>query len=504
MGLIFVLQGELPPELLKVYNRNARAFITACLQPHDLRPTADQLLEHDFLKEKETEDFKFVRGKLGSGGLEELEEEDEDANEAGAAIAEEVTSVSLVSPSKSLSRNIAASASVSLERASLSLGALPLSGYQVETDSNNRSPSSNDGNVRVTVGTDGYSLVNDPDKETSSITIGGPGSEVIDTLTAGRGLTVADEGVLSDTNPELTNVRTFGGNGEGSGSGRSRILRVQTRSGSASGAELRPSPAPAYQREVAEYHALQNSPSIISVAEPSMSLQGEFDNVGQFRGGSMRVYSDAASLLSTSVFDLIEIDPANLIDDNSGKSLARNNESIVVMMTVPDAGGDSYKEVGFEFNLLSDDPVVVVDEMQCDPDLADTIKPLASGIVAVLTAVSDVGKRVAIERIDRNQFELPLADAVLREILKRESASESPYSQYVDCSDGKLFDPLASLYRSAQARKLTSLRSWGLSPELNCEDSDYNTISDLEADKILLNDISYLELKSMMEESTSR
>ena len=59
-----VMKGELPPELQKVKNVNAAAFIKECLQKQEVRPHVSSLLNHDFLKPNEAEDFQEVRVKM--------------------------------------------------------------------------------------------------------------------------------------------------------------------------------------------------------------------------------------------------------------------------------------------------------------------------------------------------------------------------------------------------------------------------------------------------------
>ena len=63
-----VLRGELPPELARVKNEKAEAFIKKCLQKHDLRPDAKELLADPFLRPIEEEDFMVVRVSLIEDG----------------------------------------------------------------------------------------------------------------------------------------------------------------------------------------------------------------------------------------------------------------------------------------------------------------------------------------------------------------------------------------------------------------------------------------------------
>lgn len=84
------MKGELPPELNKVKNVNAAAFIKECLQKQEDRPNTSTLLSHPFLKPNEAEDFQEVRVKM-----EENEEDNHDAHnddDEGASNEQEVQS----------------------------------------------------------------------------------------------------------------------------------------------------------------------------------------------------------------------------------------------------------------------------------------------------------------------------------------------------------------------------------------------------------------------------
>lgn len=67
-----VTRGELPPELQRVKNSRAVAFIRKCLLKQEERPTAAELLTDDFLLPNELEDFEQVRDNIKDD-----EEEDE-------------------------------------------------------------------------------------------------------------------------------------------------------------------------------------------------------------------------------------------------------------------------------------------------------------------------------------------------------------------------------------------------------------------------------------------
>lgn len=465
------MQGELPPELQKVYSRNARAFVTACLQPHDSRPTAEQLLSHEFLKEKEEEDFKFVRGKLGSGGLEELQEEDDE----GAHVAPDENYPDGAGPAPSMGIVKSAGNTSSPSRTTISLGSVSV--LQEE---------------RTVAGGHGNAVINS--NESSGNT------SVMDSASSGLLFSTADirEGVRHSGNLKSSNEtlvggadgdcnngrrHSRGGSGDSSGLGRSRILRVQTRAGSASGTDLRPSPVisgpsnPIFNGEVPIINPLiiSNSGEEKAAATNDGQLSGEANVPNQL-------------LTTATVFDLLDI-------ENSESGLAKTNESLIFMMSVPGKDLESYKEVGFEFNLLADEPSVLVEEMQTDPDLMDIIEPHASVIVTVLTAVCEVAKRVAVNRIQSNIFDTSLSDAVLIEILKIQAQRDLSYSHFVDCGEGVAIDPLENLCVTARNRKLSS----DCNGDLNCY-----SVSDAEADKLICQDPSYLDLLSSLEENLSR
>lgn len=71
-----VTAGELPPELTRVKNENAKEFIKQCLQKQDLRPVAKELLDHMFLKPNEAEDFMVVSVLLKDDDVEETKEDE--------------------------------------------------------------------------------------------------------------------------------------------------------------------------------------------------------------------------------------------------------------------------------------------------------------------------------------------------------------------------------------------------------------------------------------------
>ena len=75
------MKGELPPELNKVKNVNAAAFIKECLQPQQNRPNASTLLNHPFLKPNEAEDFQEVRVKMEENDYNHDESHNDDDEE---------------------------------------------------------------------------------------------------------------------------------------------------------------------------------------------------------------------------------------------------------------------------------------------------------------------------------------------------------------------------------------------------------------------------------------
>lgn len=76
-----VLSGLLPPELelLEKLNTKCCSLVRACLQKESLRPSATELLSHEFFRPNEEEDFQEVRVKISKeeGVLDVLAEEDE-------------------------------------------------------------------------------------------------------------------------------------------------------------------------------------------------------------------------------------------------------------------------------------------------------------------------------------------------------------------------------------------------------------------------------------------
>jgi hypothetical protein len=549
-----------------VHNRNSRAFISLCLQPHDLRPTADQLLEHDFLKENEAEDFKFVRGKLGGGGLGDLREEDPEGSDEGGADAGPPGDAPRAedSPVKSLGSDAAAKILKSA-RVTMSLGSVPLSGEAAGD--------SEAGRERSSLAVAGSFQDEDPEKlqksdaspltrnaSTDKLRQRDPPSPVKPTQAADDasdrsrdGSDVSGKEAAADGG--FTSGRSRGGSG-----GRSRILRVQMRSGSASGPDLRRSPSHS-QGIVTIDDVLEQAPIARTNSEPAdmPSLAGNARQVcemhlpaavseGRAAGmaapaapssDELRAYDDAERdglsrcfLSSATIFDLLDIDPTGETIEKGGGA-GRSNEALIIMMAVPSAASDeddSYQEVQFEFNVLLDEPSVVVDEMQSDPELADTIKPFATNMVTVLSAVCDVARRVAMERISTGNFSCLLSIAVLREILRMHS-DEDPYSQYVDCSDAGAGDaaaePLTALCAVARVRLANGPAAgdwaggggggwaggggvppkhvaWSLSGQEDDSNQDFGTVTDAEADRILFEDPRYLDALAAYQENLLR
>lgn len=306
----------------------------------------------------------------------------------------------------------------------------------------------------------------------------------------------------------------------GQAAGRSRILRVQTRSGSASGTDLLKSPV--LNAIVFDSEDIPQSPLIKANSEPA-DLSSLGRNAADFRlpksiaqVGEQMTHSAGNQtnngvdnepleetglsrrfLSSATVFDLLDIHPHE--SDYSGSADnadgGRANEALIFMMAVP-TNEDSYQEVEFEFNLLLDEPGVVVEEMQLDPDLADTIKPYATNMIAVLTAVCEVAKRVAVERIAVGRFSSSLSTAVLTEIL-RMNKDEDSYTQYVDCSDSdSVVDPLAAL------RSVARTRLPAIADHTNADDCA--AVADSDADLLLFEDAKYIDLLAVYQENLSR
>lgn len=472
-----------------------------------MRPSAAQLLEHDFLQEKEAEDFKFVRGKLGSGGLEEVQEEDEENGEATAGD-NRLSIYATTSPTKSLGLNLAASSVSSPSRATLSLGSVPISAQQ-EDESQHENVTS-----VLALDTDKKRVPNFSEDGRSVLSDAG-------TVKTSEPSAVGKSGACSPPIAaaqliDRSTGRSRGSSGEGNGMSRSRILRVQTRSGSASGTDLRPSPGLGSHRLD---DLIERSPIPRAASEPAdLSAKGEMNRpvmlpVAVSALSDIRNRNDLCDaesnlprrfLSSATVFDLLEIAPSDLLDHEQSTEAGVNNEALIFMMAVPVSDEDSYKEVEFEFNLLADEPSVLVEEMQTDPDLMDIIKPFANNIVSVLTVVCDVAKRVAKDRIETGDFTLPLSDAVLREILKMRQESGSSYAHFVECDDDDAFDPLAALCLAAKARQESCSQPWGLSEHDKTNGGEYGSITDAEADKFLLKDVRYQELMSTLQDNINK
>ena len=487
-----------------VYSRNSKAFITACLQPHNLRPSAAQLLLHDFLKENESEDFKFVRGKLGSG-LEELREEDhedpvpeevvtKESKEVGDAKFPNGGSLSAGSLSQIKARHV--SGSKVNDEAAVHVG---------DTQDARKSSLEPSGNKfgelgHATKPEDSYN------KQAASVPL------------------------YLDNSNEVIPGSSHGSSGDGSGV-RSRILRVKTRAGSLSGGEPLWSNGPDHVANATDEASLQphlTGKSQLDLSELPGKVVESNQKVSEAMGLPDPVVPPVTSdqeldaawnetedavlpkrfLSSATIFDLLDIKPGESRSDEGDSieiKVDRCNSALIIMMAVPSCTAESYQEVEFEYDFLTDDPIVVVEEMQSDPELANTIEPFATNIIASLSAVCDIAKRVALERISSSNFTPKLSLSVLRELISvRCSDGEDlqSYAQYVDCSKtNTAADPLALLRSVAYARLNESGFQKGYT---DSTDNIWLDVSDAEIDRMLLDDLKYHELLKIRDESLVR
>lgn len=486
-----VMNGEMPPELEIVSNISAKVFIEACLQRKDSRPSAAQLSTHEFLQANETDDFKLVRIKLRAEtrihleGWEEHEGEEGDEEDVvvyhdGGVVTDGVRPAAnnieqqqdAVSPSGLAAKTVSGGGDKYLREKSGSFSPRANKHTNGEFSKGyHESLSPTDRNAAVIFANSSDIL---SPAIPSSDRNGPEEAEDVKRLTDKE---KADGGVLVDSTLELDLIQsvltTHSGvdedraNSQGSvdpalhrsgsatfdGSGvqkASRIRRVHTRSGSATSADLSPrldlsgdvssAAIPASgpsQGEVGQFMPLEYDSFDSNRSRNAIELQ--YDDSGVQDEAKHRLSCTHVS--SVSVFDIADI--------------PGSTESIVFRMCIPVPQENSYKEVEFEFNLLSDDPVVLVDEMKTDAELASIIGHHAPNIVAVLTPVVILCRRIASDRLATGKVSTPLSDLIFSEILRIQAVQQT---RGLSPSGGD-WDPFCALVPSAKMRIETSNRS---------------------------------------------
>jgi hypothetical protein len=479
----------MPPELDIVSNISAKVFIEACLRPKDSRPSAAQLTTHEFLQANEADDFKLVRVKLRTDArihLEGWEEhEGEDGDEEDAVHRDEILSDS--------ARQVAANGEQQRDVVSPSgLPAGPLSGggdWEPKNKSGSFSPRISK-HVNGDLNKSHHESLSPTDRNTANIVANSDLSQPVQSFDRSgveeaqdakrqpdkdnkveaetavdsileldliHSVLIAQNGPDEDransqgsADPALhrSGSTTFDGSGVQKAS---RIRRVHTRSGSATSADLSPRLDPSVDSlSSAAISALGSAPGEAGDVMPSLENDrfdsNRYRNAAKLQSDLISVQDEAKHRLScrhassVSVFDIADI-PGSA-------------ESVVFRMCIPVPQEDSYKEVEFEFNLLSDDPVVLVDEMKTDIELASIIGHHAPNIVAVLTPVVILCKRIASERLATGKVNTPLSDLIFAEILHIQSSQQTRGSG----SSGDDWDPFCALTPSANMRAEASNR----------------------------------------------
>jgi len=445
-----VCAGELPPELLLVKNQNARKFIEACIAPQATRPTASQLLAHQFLQENEEEDFLEVRVKLKKdkqlplslGRVSELdgECEDEDDDEGEEDESSDSDDDDDVTGDEGIRRDtiISTSGNVNVSHSP----PVPTSDVLVGTAHPDQQTTSSVNHPSSTVDT--------PEKEVSRDVVSLQGSDQVDknsptstvdkTNSPSSQPDVITSSNTSNSKASLTNVKVD----TATNPPRSDLSSVSTDS-----PVVPPSPKEqvinsnqelpdVYPPKIDPDNKKLQSPSGVSfgsdieVVPTKKTLSGSMggsrvlrvyeEGVIRSRSGSITggggsggggSYGDCGG---THRSQPIPIPSPSLstshISSGLGKSMSpsvadnfvgvvdledkdTNSESLIFRLRVPFE--DTFKEVEFEFNLKDDEPKSIVEEMNEAEELI-FMRPYAQEIVDSITPVVEVARRIAHEK----------------------------------------------------------------------------------------------------------
>lgn len=519
----------MPPELSRVSNNNARAFIEACLRPQSSRPSASQLMEHIFLQPNEAEDFNLVRASLNKpvlSGWEEGREEEEDEESEPEAEADADTdtqrSVSgdgnippadsdMFEPKSPMQRDKMLSM-LDSEAEAVRLSAdfeagdghrtaqktteSPVSvqqhSHKLSLDSNGRAdlPLVNRGDViddvRLSSDLDGTGRKPERLMDVESI-------EQVNTSTLDE-VGNAPSGLELQSQDSQNN-----GTSKDGSSFRSRIRRVQTRSGSITGTDVAGLVLPDAAVSISPIPAETSSAAATNATAASKPQLVGADRVVSPLENVSRIPSEAGSeCLETSTILASLRNPVAVVDLSD---IPGSTKSLLFKITLPDVVEGVYKEVEFEFDLVQDDILVLVDEMQADPDLAASIAESGSLLVEAMAPVVDKARRALADRERAGVVSFDLADAVFRRVIEdvRELTEQGNHSA---------LDVLLPLYNTGlrksdeilQGDSTVSIDNTGYNSEGAADDF----VSDAEVESALNADAEFVDLRQKLIESLSR
>jgi hypothetical protein len=272
---------------------------------------------------------------------------------------------------------------------------------------------------------------------------------------------------------------------------RSRIRSVHTRSGSITGGD-----------------AVALGLSEIALSAPSAPLETEPKSVAGegkslYGGGTVpappalsRASSENESVCAETSSILASLrNPVAVVDISN---ISTSMKSLLFKITLPDIVDGVYKEVEFEFDLVHDDIVVLVDEMRADPDLAASIAENGNLLIEAMRPVVETARRTLADRDRAGVTTFDLAESVLRRVIEdvKELAEQGNHAA---------LDVLLPLYNTGLRKSDEILRPHEkveLSEDLQDVPDDF--VSEAELESALNSDAEYVELRQKHLESISR
>mmetsp|Transcript_9843 Transcript_9843/g.14823 ORF Transcript_9843/g.14823 Transcript_9843/m.14823 type:complete len:949 (-) Transcript_9843:129-2975(-) len=408
-----VLNGELPPELVRVQFPSARRFIEACLQPEASRPSAAELLGDEFLVPNEEDDFLEVRVRLDTvleGSKDN--DDDDDGEELGSGWQEK----------PQLRHKESKSTSDILVN---SLGDMPREGYPLSRSLSvpiTMDDTADDTELGAVAGpvadveTEkiGHTLVQrdpedvvDSQEHSSSRSQSSPNMGIEETNVSAVRSSPCNPTPANDMPPLkiqcTSNGNTSSSNNSSSGAdmrkGASRVLRVCRpedvhRSRSSSTTDF--------------YESSIRQPQFANGAHPSSPVP--IPNSQHVKPHEHIINTPVSGSPAESFIGVVDL------EDKAG---GNKDKCLIFRLRVPFE--NTFKEVEFEFDLTEDDPQTIVEEMHEVEELA-FLAEYGDQIVASITPVVDVARRVAGEKAargaDSGQDQPQLSEMVIEKFLE--------------------------------------------------------------------------------------
>mmetsp|Transcript_12667 Transcript_12667/g.19092 ORF Transcript_12667/g.19092 Transcript_12667/m.19092 type:complete len:932 (+) Transcript_12667:313-3108(+) len=390
-----VLNGELPPELVRVQFNSAKRFIEACLRPELSRPSAAELLLDEFLVPNEEDDFLEVRVRLNTvvedfSDSEDEDNDDSESDRSGNASSEKPLLCSKESKSTShvvvseleecspLTRSKSVPLALDIVQEAEPLERIFDRGECQDHQNLSLETSNNDGDDKG---------MNSPKHVPSG---GGPSS----TPTA-----VETDLPTSDDSDQQHQKLSCESNGTDMRKVASRVLRV-----------CRPEESHrSRSSSLSEFHecSLRQSQLINGLHPPSPIPIPASQHMKPLDHVLNSPISGSPADNFLGVVDL---------EDKAG---GNKDKCLIFRLRVPFE--NTFKEVEFEFDLAKDDPQTIVEEMNEVEELT-FLAEYADQIVASISPVVDVARRVAgekaAEKLDSGQNQPQLSEMVIEKFLE--------------------------------------------------------------------------------------